>query len=147
MLHDNLQSLGTYAAMDSSNIDKVHNEFDKNYSHLNARGTTVDNPIGILFEAYLVLPCHNFKMYICHQHYNYLIGRLTNITQEALMTSAKCKFDCLKTKGLWGAKSPDIKKIVAMTAALNVLKGQLKLDPKLRAIANEGKKKGNRRDK
>jgi hypothetical protein len=29
-----------------------------------------------------------------------------------------------------------------MTAALNALKGQLKLDPKLSAIANEGKKKG-----
>jgi hypothetical protein len=34
-----------------------------------------------------------------------------------------------------------------MTTALNALKGQLKLDPKLNAIANEGKKKGNKRDK
>jgi hypothetical protein len=34
-----------------------------------------------------------------------------------------------------------------MTATLNALKGQLKLDPKLNAIANEGKKKGNKRDK
>jgi hypothetical protein len=34
-----------------------------------------------------------------------------------------------------------------MTVALNALKGQLKLDPKLRAIANEGKKKGDKRDK
>jgi hypothetical protein len=34
-----------------------------------------------------------------------------------------------------------------MTTALNALKGQLKLDPKLSAIANEGKKKGNKRDK
>jgi hypothetical protein len=56
------------------------------------------------------------------------------------MTLAKCKFDWLKTKGLWGAKSPGNKEIVAMTAALNALKGQLKLDPKLSAIANEGKK-------
>jgi hypothetical protein len=63
------------------------------------------------------------------------------------MMSAKCKFDWLKTKGLWGAKSPDNKKIVTMTAALNALKGQLKLDPKLNAIANERKKKGDKRDK
>jgi hypothetical protein len=56
------------------------------------------------------------------------------------MTSAKCKFNWLKTKGHWRAKSPDNKKIVAMTATLNALKGQLKLDPKLSAIANEGKK-------
>ncbi len=63
------------------------------------------------------------------------------------MTSAKRKFDWLKTKGLRGAKSPDNEKIVVMTTALNALKGQLKLDPKLSAIANEGKKKGNKRDK
>jgi hypothetical protein len=63
------------------------------------------------------------------------------------MASAKRKFNWLKTKGFWGAKSPDIKKIVAMTAALNALKGQLKLDPKLTAIVNEGKKKGDKRDK
>jgi hypothetical protein len=63
------------------------------------------------------------------------------------MTSAKHKFDWLKTKGLWGAKSPDNKKVTAITAALNALKGQLKLDPKLSAIANEGKKKGNKRYK
>jgi hypothetical protein len=93
MLCDNLQSLGTYATMVSGNIDKVHNEFDKNYSQLIARGTTVNDPIGILFEAYLVVPCHNFKSYIHQQHEDYLDGKLTCITHEALMTSAKCKFD------------------------------------------------------
>jgi hypothetical protein len=34
-----------------------------------------------------------------------------------------------------------------MTAALNTLTGQLKLDPKLSAIANQGKKKGDNKDK
>jgi hypothetical protein len=109
---------------------------------------TIDNPIGILFDAYLVAPCHHFKLYIHQQHEDYLNGKLTTITHKALMTSVKRKFDWLKTKGLWGAKSPDNKKIViAMTPALNALKGQLKLDPKLSAIANEGKKKGDKRDK
>ncbi len=86
---------------------------------------TVDDLIGILFEVYLVVPCHNFKMYIHHQHKDYLNGKHTTITHEALMTSAKHKLDWLKTKGLWGVKSPDDKKIVAMTTALNALKGQL----------------------
>jgi hypothetical protein len=139
--------IGVYAATVSGNIDKVHNEFNKNYSQLIARGTTVDNTIGILFKAYLVVPCHNFKMYICRQHKDYLDGKLTAITQEALMTSAKRKFDWLKTKRLWGAKSPDNKKVMAITVALNALDGQLKLDPKLSAIANEGKKKGENKDK
>ncbi len=146
-LRDNLQSLGTFAAMVSGNIDKVHSKFNKNYSQLIARGATVNNPIGILFKAYLVVPCHHFKLYIHQQHEDYLNGKLTTITHKALMMSAKCKFDWLKTKGLWGAKSPDNKKIVAMTDALNVLKSQLKLDPKLTAIANEGKKKSDKRDK
>jgi hypothetical protein len=146
-LRDNLQLLGVYAATVSGNIDKVYNKFDKNYSQLIARGMTVDNLIGILFKAYLMAPCHNFKTYIRHQHKDYLDGKLTAITYEALMTSAKHKFDWLKTKGLWGAKPPDDKKIVAMTANLNTLKGRLKLDPKLRAIANKGKKNGNNKDK
>jgi hypothetical protein len=146
-LCNNLQSMGTYAATVSGNINKVHSEFNKNYSQLIARGVTVDDPIGILFEAYLVVPCHNFKTYIRHQHQDHYDGKLTKITHKALTTSAKCKFDWLKTKGLWGAKSSDNNKIVAMIAALNVLKSQLKLDPKLSAIANEGKKKGNKKDK
>jgi hypothetical protein len=140
MLRNNLQSLGMFAAKVSNDIDKIHSEFDKNYSQLIARGATVEDPIGILFDAFLVVPCHHFKSYIRQQHEDYLDGKLTTITHEALMTSAKCKFDWLKTKGLWGAKYPDDKKIVAMTATLNARKGQLKLDPKLSTIANEGKK-------
>ncbi len=63
-LHNNLQSLGMYAAMVSGNIDKVHSKFAKNYSQLIARSATVNNPTSILFEAYLVVPCHHFKSYI-----------------------------------------------------------------------------------
>jgi hypothetical protein len=106
-LHDNLQSLGTYAATVSGGINKVHSEFDKNYSQLIARGTIINNPISILFDAYLVVPCHHLKLYIRQRHEDYLDSKLTSITHKALLTSAKCKFDWLKTKGLWGAKSPD----------------------------------------
>jgi hypothetical protein len=63
-LRDNLQLLGVYMATVSGNINMVHNEFDKKYSQLIALGAAIDNPIGILFEAYLVVPCHNFKTYI-----------------------------------------------------------------------------------
>jgi hypothetical protein len=53
---------------------------------------------------------------------------------------AKCKFDFLKTKGKWGAKSLDDEKIVAMAAEIKSLKGQLKLDPTLSNIAGKGDK-------
>jgi hypothetical protein len=57
------------------------------------------------------------------------------------MATAKAKMDYLKLKGKWGAKSPDNEKIVAMAAKITALKGQLKLHPKLSAIAEKGKKK------
>ncbi len=48
------------------------------------------------------------------------------------------KYDYLRTKGMWGAKSPNDEKIVAMAAALTELKGKLKLDDKLAAIKKGG---------
>ncbi len=145
-LRDNLQNLGIFAATVSGDIDKINIEFDQNYSQIIARGATVNDPIGIIFEAYSVVPCYNFTTYMKQQHDDYLNGKLT-VTHEALMASAKAKMDYLKLKGKWGAKSPDNKKIVAMAAKINALKGQLKLNPKLSAIAKEGKKKGNKGDK
>jgi hypothetical protein len=93
MLRNNLQLLRTFAATVGNDIDKIQSDFDKNYSQLIARGATVDNPIGILFDAYLVVPCHHFKMYIHQQHEDYLDSKLTTITHKALMTSTKCKFN------------------------------------------------------
>jgi hypothetical protein len=79
------------------------------------------------------------------KHNNYLDGMLT-ITHEALMAFAKSRFNYLKTTGQWGARSPDDKKIVAMAAEINALKGQLKLNRKLSAIAKDNKKKDNKGD-
>jgi len=73
-------------------------------------------------------------------HDEYLKSNLTSLTHEAMMSMAKCKFDFLKTKGKWGAKSPDDEKIMAMAAEINSLESQLKLDPKLNAIAGKGVK-------
>jgi len=123
-LRDNLQNLGVFAVTVKGNIDKINVEFDTNYSQLLARGATLDDPIaiGILFEAYLLVPCYNFTKYIGTKHNECLDGNLSSLTHEAMMSMAKCKFDFLKTKGKWGAKSPDDKKIVAM-AANQVLEG------------------------
>jgi hypothetical protein len=140
------KNLGVFAATVNGKIDKINSEFDQNYSQIIARGATVDDPIGIIFEAYSIIPCYNFTTYMKRQHDDYLDGKLT-VTHEALMASAKAKMDYLKLKGKRGAKSLDDKKIVAMAAKITALKGQLKLDPKLSAIAEEGKKKGNKGDK
>jgi hypothetical protein len=97
-------------------------------------------------RPYSIVPCYNFTTYVKRQHDDYLDGKLT-VTHEAFMATAKAKMDYVKLKGKWGAKSPDDKKIVAMAAKISALKGQIKLDPKLGTIAEEGKKKGNKGDK
>jgi hypothetical protein len=131
--------LGTYAATVNGDINKIHGEFDKNLSQLIHRGATFDDPIGILFEAYSVVPCYHFKKYISRQHEDYLDGILgSTFTHEVLLTRAMRKYDYLHTKGMWGAKSPNDEKIVAMAAALTKLKGKLKLDDKLAAIKKGG---------
>jgi hypothetical protein len=48
-------------------------------------------------------------------------------------------------KGQWGAKTPDDEKIVAMSAQLNALKGQLKLDKKLGKLVNKKKEGGGKK--
>ncbi len=67
-LRDNLQNLGGFAATVNGDIDKINSEFDQNYSQIIARGATVNNPIGIIFEAYSVVPCYNFTTYMKRQH-------------------------------------------------------------------------------
>ncbi len=142
-LHDNLHALGTFASTVSGNIDKINIEFDKNYSQIIACGATVNNPIGILFLAYQVVLRYHFKSYINRMHKDYLDGKLVTLTYKSLVGMAKSKFNYLCTKGTWGAKSPNNDKIIAMIAAFDTLKGQLKLSPQLAAAGgkNNGKPK------
>ncbi len=92
-LQENLQNLGVFAATVNGDINKIHGKFNRNHLQLLARGTTVDNPIGLLFDAYSVVPCHNLKEYIRRHHDDWLDGKLTGITHETLMTFATRKCD------------------------------------------------------
>ncbi len=92
-----------------------------------------------MFNAYLVVPCYHFKSYMKQKHNNFLDRTLT-ITYEALTAFAKSHFDYFKTTAQREAKSPHNETIVAMAAEINALKGQLKLNPKLSAIAKDNKK-------
>ncbi len=107
-LCDNLQLLGVLRQL---LVWQAAQHFWQKLLTNDCQGATIDDPIGILFDTYIGVPCNNFKSYICRQHKDYLNGKLTAITHEALMTSAKCKFNWLKikTNGMWGAKSPDDK--------------------------------------
>ncbi len=64
VLRNNLNNLGVFAATVNGDINKINGDFDKNFTQLLARGANVDDPVGLLFEAYHVVLCYNFKMYI-----------------------------------------------------------------------------------
>jgi hypothetical protein len=146
-LRNYLNNLGVFAATVSSSINKINGGFDKNYTQLLTRSANINNPVGLLFDAYHIVPCYNFKMHIRHHYNDYLDDKLINLTHEALMTSAMCKYDWLRQKGQWGAKSPDNEKIVAMAAQLNALKGHLKVDKHLQDTLNDDKKTWNKKNK
>ena len=125
-LRANLRELAAYSAIVHGDIDKINQYFDENYSQLVARGAQIDDPVGILFDAYRTISCPHFKTYIVRKHEMYLDGELANLTHKTLMAMATDKFTYLKTKGLWGAQS-DEDRIVAMVAEFERIKGDLNL--------------------
>ncbi len=60
-LRENLQNLGVFAVTVNGDINKIHGKFGRNHSQFLARSATIDNPTGLLFDAYSVVSCHNFK--------------------------------------------------------------------------------------
>ncbi len=57
----NLNNLHIYAASVNGNIDLINSYFNVNYSQILAQGSTINDPIAKLFDAYLVVPDFNFK--------------------------------------------------------------------------------------
>jgi hypothetical protein len=94
VLRNNLNNLGVFAATVNGDINKINSEFDKNYTQLLARGANVNDPVGLLFEAYHVVGCYNFKTYVKRHYDDYLDGKLISFTHGTLMTSAMRKYDC-----------------------------------------------------
>ena len=93
VLYDNLNNLGVFAATVNGDINKINGKFNQNYTQLLAHGANVDDPAGLLFKAYHVVPCYNFKTYIRRHYDHYLDSKLINLTHGDLITSALCKYD------------------------------------------------------
>ncbi len=102
-LCSNLRELPTYCSTIKGDIELPHFYFDFNYTQIIARGATVDNLVYILFSAYMVIPCNNFRSYIKHKQDAYTDGTLT-LTHQELIMLATSKFNLLKQEGTWGAK-------------------------------------------
>jgi hypothetical protein len=147
-LRSNLRELPTFCSTIKGDIKLIQSYFNSNYTQIIAHGAMVDDPIDILFSAYMVVPCNNFKSYIKCKQDAYTDGTLT-LMHKGLVMLATNKFNLLKQEGMWGAKSPDEDKIVAMQAELTALKGQFQLAPNLKKAAGAkdddkagGKKEG-----
>jgi hypothetical protein len=142
-LRANLNNLHIYAASVNGDIDLINSYFDMIYLQILVQGSTIEDPIAKLFDAYLVVPDFNFKQYMAKKQDDYHYENLgPNVTHENLMAQATAKFTYLTTRKIWGSKSPDKESLIAMTANL---KGKLKLAP---ALADKCKKDGgNKKDK
>jgi hypothetical protein len=146
-LRDNLNNLGVFAATIQGNIHKINGKFDKNYTQLFARGATVSDPVGLLFNAYLIVPCHKFKGYMKQYHNEYLDDRHSGLTHKRLMTYAVSKFSCLQQKGQWGGRSPNNEKIIVMAAQIEALKRHLKAGKHLEDALNNNKTTHNKKNR
>jgi hypothetical protein len=140
-LCSNLNNFLIYAASANGDINLINSYFDVNYSQILAQGSTVDDPIAKLFDAYLVVPDYNFKQDIAKKQDDYHEGNLgPNFTHKNLMAQATAKFTYLTTRKIWGSKSPNEERLIAMIADL---KGKLKL---ALALADKRKKDGHKKD-
>jgi hypothetical protein len=133
-LRSNLRELPTYCSTIKGDIELLNSYFDSNYTQIIAHGAMVDDPVNILFSAYMVIPCNNFRSYIKHKQDAYTDGTLT-LTHKELIMLATNKFNLLKQEGTWGAKSPDKDKIVTMQVELTTLRGQFQLASNLKKAA------------
>ena len=138
-LHKNLDGLPAYAASVNGDVDLINSYFDANYSQILARGATVDDPLAKLFDGYLAVPDDTFRKYILSKQERYHDGELgATYTHESLMAQASAKFAFLKVRDVWGAKSPEEERLVALIAEL---KGKLKLAPELAKKKKDAGKK------
>ena len=140
-LRANLRELPAYVATVGADLPKIHSYFHQNYTQLIARGARIDDPIGILFDAYQVIPCAKFLGYVTRKHDQYMDGELPSLTHETLMAFANDKYNWLVQKGQWTTSSGKDDQIVALEAEIQKLKGHLKLSPKLKEKTG-GKKDG-----
>ncbi len=133
-LRSNLREIPTYCSTIKGDIELLHSYFNSSYTQIIACDATVEDPIDILFSAYMVIPCNNFRSYIKCKQDAYTHGTFT-LTHKELIMLATNKFNLLKQEGTWGAKSPDKDKIVAMQAEFTTLRGQFQLAPNLKKSA------------
>jgi hypothetical protein len=91
-LRSNLRELPTYCSTIKGDIELLHSYFDANYTQIIARGATVNDPVDILFSAYMVIPSsevQNKMIIMVHQisSCHVLVVRSFFILKKMLLSS------------------------------------------------------------
>jgi hypothetical protein len=147
-LRESLNNCDSYMVKCSSDINQFNLFFTTTYTQLLGRGESVDDPLVPLWKGYLAAQDHNFHAFIERKQQDYFEEKddMKDLDYTKLMTQATNKFNTLTQEGKWGAKSPDELKILALSAEMAELKGQLKLSNKMKT-PDKGKEKGNPKGK
>jgi hypothetical protein len=113
----------------NGDIDLINSYFDANYLQILARGASVDDLLAKLFDGYLAIQDNMFRKYILSKQERYHDGELGAMhTHKSLMAKGSAKYVFLKVRDVWGAKSLEEERLVALIAKLM---GKLKLASKL----------------
>ena len=87
-------------------VEKFHQFFDAKYSALLARGKTVDDPLGLLFDGYFAPGDHVFVKYMKDNQDEYFNNQahMHNLMHEGLIAMAMAKYNYL-SQGISGSRS------------------------------------------
>ena len=144
-LEDRLEALPHFMTEIDSDITKLHQEYNEVTSLLAGRGKTGIDGLKFLFRAYAVCKDPEFRDYMKRkkeEHDDNFPN--SQLTPEKLMYMAQNKYTLRTREGanVWGSKSKEEDRIVALTSEIEALKvealkGNLKLSDNI--TSNYGK--------
>ena len=104
------------------NIQKLNEHVVVLEEELTARGETSQDTMMNVHSAYLVCKDAEFVRHMKDKYARWEQG--TNFTLKEYMESAGTKYQTLLMKGLWEAPSPEQEQIIALTAAMSLMKSK-----------------------
>jgi len=124
-LEDRLEKLPEFMIDVDSGVGELNKEFREITALLEGRGKTGIDGMKYLFRAYAVCKDPKFRAYIerKEEEYNDSYPN-TTLTPDQLMQQAQNKFTLRQRANVWGTKSKEEERIVALAAELEALKAE-----------------------
>ena len=123
-LRMDLSTLDTYIPIVQFDIDKFNLHVKEKRKQLRNRGETSQDVLINLFKAYEMVPDTTFRNWLIRKKENYEEG--ADVTPDSLMLDALNRYQSLVREGKWQTKSPESKRIMALTAQVDEMEKLLK---------------------